>query len=40
MEENGINVNSIMEAIQSDATGKIFDVEDEVHRAHVEIIIE
>ena len=40
MEEHGINVNSIMKAIESDATGKVFDVEDEMNRAHVEISIE
>ncbi len=40
MEEQGININAIMEAISSNTTGKIFDVEDEVHRAHVEINIE
>jgi hypothetical protein len=40
MEDQGIKVNAIMEAINSNTVGKIFDVEDEVRRAHVEISIE
>ncbi len=40
MEEQGIKINAIMAAINSNTTGKIFDVEDELHRAHVEISIE
>ena len=40
MEDQGIKIHAIMEAINSNATGKIFDVDDELHRAHVEISIE
>jgi DUF4097 and DUF4098 domain-containing protein YvlB len=40
LEQQGIDLNSILQAINSDTIGKIFDVEDEEHHNHVEISIE
>jgi hypothetical protein len=40
MEKSGLKFNAIMEAISGDTIGKLFDIEDEDHHAHVEISIE
>jgi DUF4097 and DUF4098 domain-containing protein YvlB len=40
LEQQGIDINSILQAVSADTTGKIFDVEDQEHHNHVEISID
>ncbi len=40
LEKQGFSLNSILDAIDGNTVGKVFEAEDDEHRAHIEISIE